>query len=93
MIAAFPAAEIADAMLPGFLVRPAPVLRAKPCAPVHAQGRSVSPDWNVVPNSRALSLGAHGGLVDGQSMASIEMPSEHLAAPAGVEAHDIILVN
>ena len=74
-----------------FRVRVGPVAPWMPYAP--AQGRSVSPDWNVVPNSRALSLGAHGGLVDGQSMASIEMPSEHLAAPAGVEAHDIILVN
>jgi len=32
-------------------------------------------------------------LVDAQSMARIEMPSEHLAAPATIEADDIIAMN
>jgi hypothetical protein len=32
-------------------------------------------------------------LVDGQSMAGREMPSEHLAAPATIEADDIIAMN
>ena len=37
-------------------------------------------------------LECRGGGV-AQSMGGIEMPSEHLAAPAAVEAHDIIMVN
>jgi hypothetical protein len=32
-------------------------------------------------------------LFHSQSMAGIEMPSEHLAAPATIEADDIIAVN
>jgi len=49
-IRVFRAAEVAVA------VRPAPVLRWKRCAPVlaPAQDRSVSPDQNAAPNSRAL---------------------------------------
>jgi len=32
-------------------------------------------------------------LVDGQSMAGIEVPSKHLAAPAAFQADDIIAMN
>jgi hypothetical protein len=52
-------AEIAVAVLVRFLVRPALILRG-----MHYdrdQGQAVSPDWTGVPNSRTLSLGAHGG--------------------------------
>jgi hypothetical protein len=51
LIAAFLAAEIAVAVLARFRVPQIPVLRGKPCAPVHAQGRSVSPDQIGAPNS------------------------------------------
>ena len=35
----------------------------------------------------------HAVLLDAQSMAGCEMPLEHLAAPATIEADDIIAVN
>jgi hypothetical protein len=35
----------------------------------------------------------HAILVHGQSMADDEMPPEHLAAPATVQANDIIAMN
>ena len=75
MIAAFPAAEIADAMLPGFLVRPAPVLRGKPYD--RDQGQAV---WRArigIPSRPVRSLHVQPTassktiLIDGQSMAGI----------------------
>ena len=36
---------------------------------------------------------ASATLLHGQSIAGREMPSEHLASPAAIEAHDIIAMN
>src|SRR2546423_13108518 len=57
LIAIFLVAENAVAVLPGFRVRPALVLRGMPYAP--AQGRSVSPDWIAARNSRVRLFDAH----------------------------------
>jgi hypothetical protein len=51
LIAAVLAAEIAVVPLPGFRVRPAPVLRGKPYE--RDRGQPASPDWTVARYSPA----------------------------------------
>jgi hypothetical protein len=96
---AFPVAEIGVAVLSRFRVRPAPVLRGMPCVPDPAQDRSISPDRSAGQSKRARyrmftrQVPASTILVDAQSMAGIEMPSEHLAAPPAFDANDIIAMD
>jgi hypothetical protein len=75
MIAAFPAAEIADAMLPRFLVRPALVLRTCPTTATKAKlfgepgsAFRVAPvrSLHVQPTASSKAI-----LIDGQFMAGI----------------------